>query len=291
MDHEPWLEEISAALDDALTPEEQAALEAHLAQCSQCRALMEELGGIHSACTSLTAQAPQDLSRRVMEKIHTPAPVVELESRRPRRLPRRYLGVAAMFAVVCLCGGLYFFGVGQDTSPDLPSGQSRSLPQTDVADYDSVPSEQGEDPSANGGEAQAQPPEESADTGEKREAALQSEAADAPMSDDPASDPSVSQTPGPQVAFNSVTPSQFAISGDETFQSTASATVVLSALPEGLADTAEMVEEDSYLITAGECRQLLPTWEEAGILVSADELGEDDTMVLLQIQSGQDSQP
>ena len=28
MDHEPWLEEISAALDDALTPEEQAALEA-----------------------------------------------------------------------------------------------------------------------------------------------------------------------------------------------------------------------------------------------------------------------
>ena len=37
------LEWISAALDGALTPEEQRGLDAHLAACAECRALAKEL--------------------------------------------------------------------------------------------------------------------------------------------------------------------------------------------------------------------------------------------------------
>lgn len=64
------LERISASLDGELTGEEEAQLQAHLAQCPRCRALQTELAGLHQAAqTGLDAQAPAELRQRVLENL------------------------------------------------------------------------------------------------------------------------------------------------------------------------------------------------------------------------------
>ncbi len=45
---------LSARLDGALTPEETARLEAHLAQCPQCRQLAQELETLQAQTAALT---------------------------------------------------------------------------------------------------------------------------------------------------------------------------------------------------------------------------------------------
>ena len=62
---------ISAALDGALTQEEQELLEAHLRQCPDCRALMEQLMAQDQLLEELNEEPPARLKSRVMEQVHT----------------------------------------------------------------------------------------------------------------------------------------------------------------------------------------------------------------------------
>ena len=52
---------LSARLDGALTPEETARLEAHLAQCPQCRQLAQELETLQAQTAALTQEVPRAL--------------------------------------------------------------------------------------------------------------------------------------------------------------------------------------------------------------------------------------
>lgn len=64
------LELISAALDGALSAEEQAVLDEHLSRCPACAALFAELASLHEAAGSLEEiPAPADFADRVMEQI------------------------------------------------------------------------------------------------------------------------------------------------------------------------------------------------------------------------------
>ena len=65
---EAYWELISASLDGALTPEEQAQLDAHLSECPDCRAMWEQLSGLEPELMEL--DAPSDgFADRVMAEV------------------------------------------------------------------------------------------------------------------------------------------------------------------------------------------------------------------------------
>lgn len=57
-----WMEEISASLDGELSPEEEAALQEHLAECEDCRAAMALLRGMTQVMREDTVQPPAQLA-------------------------------------------------------------------------------------------------------------------------------------------------------------------------------------------------------------------------------------
>ena len=62
------LEWISAALDGALTPEEQRRLDTHLAACAECRALAKELRQLQREMPG-EAEVPAGFHQAVMDRI------------------------------------------------------------------------------------------------------------------------------------------------------------------------------------------------------------------------------
>ena len=65
-----FIELISASLDGALSPVQQEKLDAHLAQCPECRALLEELTSLHTAFSDLPPVAfPENLHERIMKAV------------------------------------------------------------------------------------------------------------------------------------------------------------------------------------------------------------------------------
>ena len=67
---EQYWDLISASLDGGLTAEEQARLDAHLAQCPDCRALWEQLSGLDAELMELDSPGP-DFTDRVMAAVGT----------------------------------------------------------------------------------------------------------------------------------------------------------------------------------------------------------------------------
>jgi anti-sigma-K factor RskA len=101
MDHREASELLGAFALDAIDPEERAAVEAHLATCSECRAELgrhwETLAGLAQEGTA----APAVVWDRVAASIEeASAPVVALRRRRP--LLPRLLGAAAAIAIIAL---------------------------------------------------------------------------------------------------------------------------------------------------------------------------------------------
>ena len=112
---EDYEELISARLDGALTDEERAALDAHLAGCPRCRRTAEELAQVDAALRSLGGAAPVDLTARVLDRIGAEKVV-------PLRRPRRALWGAACAAVLALVlaagSGLSLFPAAGDEACD-----------------------------------------------------------------------------------------------------------------------------------------------------------------------------
>lgn len=101
------IELISAALDGSLSPEEQAKLEAHLAQCPDCKALYEDLSRIHQSLLDLPpVEVPEGLTGRIMEAVAAEAAaskVVPLpKPKKSARTWQRWAVTAAAVAVVIL---------------------------------------------------------------------------------------------------------------------------------------------------------------------------------------------
>lgn len=157
---EDSLEQISRGLDGDLSPQEQAALEEHLAACPQCRALARELAELHQLMGELEeTSAPDTLAPGVMAAIRREKRPVPLGLRPWFRT----VGGLAACAVICL--GLYAFNPGllsgssevpgqqSDTSQAQPAPASRQQEepqqqeeenpvQEDVPQQDSVPQQE-----------------------------------------------------------------------------------------------------------------------------------------------------
>ncbi|MEG2119254.1 MAG: zf-HC2 domain-containing protein, partial [Pseudoflavonifractor sp.] len=118
---EDYFELISARLDGALSPEDTAALDAHLAVCPECRLLAADLAELHSALPTLSAAPPADLIPNVMARIHAEnAKVLPFPAPAKRGLHRRAFGsIAAVLAVVVLGASLSHFGAPSAPAPIL----------------------------------------------------------------------------------------------------------------------------------------------------------------------------
>jgi anti-sigma-K factor RskA len=93
----------------ALEPDERSRFEAHLLECTECTALVNDLAqGVITLDRALAVEPPPDLRTRVLDGIRsvTDTPVVELAPRR-RRLWRLTWVAAAVLVVVF--GGLALF--------------------------------------------------------------------------------------------------------------------------------------------------------------------------------------
>lgn len=95
------LELMSAALDGEVTAEEQAQLDRHLAQCTHCRALFDELSAIHGACAHLEVAPPPELREAILGQLppqeppakQSPAKVIFLHW-------QRWAAMAAAFVLI-----------------------------------------------------------------------------------------------------------------------------------------------------------------------------------------------
>lgn len=149
---ETAVELISAKLDGELTAEEMTQLDDHLAQCSTCRALLEELTAIHAACGGLDAAPPPELRDSILQNL--PAQETPAAGKRGKVVPihwRRWTAMAASFAVVALAAWhlpqlashppegvspsplVQTTGVAKDISPD------EALPASSAEDIEAAP--------------------------------------------------------------------------------------------------------------------------------------------------------
>lgn len=100
-----YSELISASLDGALSPAETEKLNAHLAQCPDCRALFEELSTLHAALSDLPpVEVPSGLTERIMAAVAAEQvlPFAPPEQKKPSIRWQRWLASAAVLAVVLL---------------------------------------------------------------------------------------------------------------------------------------------------------------------------------------------
>ena len=100
-----YMELISASLDGALSPAEAEKLNAHLAQCPECRALSEELTALHAALSDLPpVEVPSGLTERIMAAVAAEQvlPFTPAEKKKSSIRWQRWLASAAVLAVVLL---------------------------------------------------------------------------------------------------------------------------------------------------------------------------------------------
>lgn len=107
---EDYIDLISARLDGLLTHEEEQELEAHLADCPDCRALADQMAEIHAAFSDFEEiPAPEGFAKGVMGRIESLAEpkktVVPLFSRPQIR------ALAGLAACAVLCAGIYQSGL------------------------------------------------------------------------------------------------------------------------------------------------------------------------------------
>ncbi len=141
MEHDKYIEWMSAALDGELSAGERRELDAHLAECPECAALFRELSEQSAALRSLDCGAPEDLRDRIMAGLpaeEPPAPIHELKQRpRTESGRRRWAGLAACAALVIAIGGAAaLHGLGTSPAPGprgvyaAPSGEPLLIVET-----------------------------------------------------------------------------------------------------------------------------------------------------------------
>ena len=117
MEHEQYIELMSAALDGEITPAERQALEAHLAVRPECAALWEDLRAQSAALRSLDCEVPEGLKARILADL----PPQE----KPRRSPwRRWAAACACLVVVAaaLTAAPRLMSAGSSAPPSAMSG-------------------------------------------------------------------------------------------------------------------------------------------------------------------------
>ena len=99
LDCEQALDLISAKLDGALTAEESAALEEHLAACPACRALLADFEELHLELPKLAAQPPADLKDHIMAEVRR-SKVTPFQGKKKQWRWRSLASLAAVLVLV-----------------------------------------------------------------------------------------------------------------------------------------------------------------------------------------------
>jgi anti-sigma factor RsiW len=135
---------LSEYLDGELAPADRASLDAHLADCAECRMTLEELRGVVARAAAVTDAAPaRDLWPAVAARIgaapHTPMSVLRraFTSRLSFTLPQL---AAASLALVVLSGGLVWMARSGDPRADFQplSAQAGADPGTQISPADAA---------------------------------------------------------------------------------------------------------------------------------------------------------
>ena len=165
---------LSARLDGALTPEETARLEAHLAQCPQCRQLAQELETLQAQTAALTQEVPRDLQENLEGRDWSRVPQTGTapSKKKKRLLPWAACAAAAVvlmvfgFTHLALPGGSSGLSEGFAALFSLPGDREESTAtaedSTQSADPEEEASDQtdgatnGEDPTTDPGLSQAE---------------------------------------------------------------------------------------------------------------------------------------
>lgn len=180
MIHEAYDVLISAQLDGDLSPEEEARLEEHLAQCPDCRRARQELSAVHTLLAGTAVQAPPGLTETILAGLAPQTPAARISPWKRRVAP---VAVAAVVALVAI-------GV---VKPQLPTGNGDSAAAEEYALVTEGAAEETEEaiPTPEAEEAEAAPAEASLPS----EAPSQGETADQKAESSVSS--SHSQTSGP----------------------------------------------------------------------------------------------
>src|SRR3989442_1442702 len=147
MTRDQWTDRLSEYLDDELGIAERAALEAHLAGCPACEAVLAELRRVVARAQALDDQPPAtDLWPAIAQQIGVSSGgeargVVSLAARRPRRrlsftVPQ--LAAAAVLLVLLGSGGAYL-ALHRGTAPLAPppiAGRTAREPTTTLVGWD-----------------------------------------------------------------------------------------------------------------------------------------------------------
>lgn len=97
-DCEYYRERISCLIDDELSPDEAEELEAHIAECSECRTLYEAFTAVSAAVGGGMEEPPEHIVPSVMLKIRAAS------GAKKRKVWIKYLSAAACLALVVLVG-------------------------------------------------------------------------------------------------------------------------------------------------------------------------------------------
>jgi len=101
---------ISGHMDNENTESEEARLQEHLQGCESCRQVLESFQMADLGLLSLTEEAPQNLSDRVMEAIRSQA--------KPGKRHNPWISVMASAAAVALVVGLGWFALPKPAADD-----------------------------------------------------------------------------------------------------------------------------------------------------------------------------
>ena len=113
--HDDWTDRLSEYLDGELSHAERTALEAHLADCPDCRTVLEELRAVVVTARALPDLPPaHDLWPAIAERTRD---VVPFRARALRRLPEwtRLAAAAVLFAAVG--SGITWFTLARPQAP------------------------------------------------------------------------------------------------------------------------------------------------------------------------------
>lgn len=197
---EAALELISAQLDGELTAEEAARLEAHLAQCPQCRALLADLTALHEAMPRQEVPPPAGLKDGVMARIAAETPIPFAPPARKKVRWKAWASLAAVLAIVLVGSGpLREWNAAGSPASDLARTQLQAPAMSDVAGNDSAQAP--EDESSQTGSASDVSPNTATVQDEPESAAQPQEASAPPVNEAVPEDAGGAAQPDSQVGF------------------------------------------------------------------------------------------
>ena len=182
------LELLSGHIDQCNTPEEEAQLQAHLASCASCRAVLAAYEELDCGLSALRMEPPASLLQGVMDAVRRE----EAAKKKIRRFPARGVAATAVAAALLLVVGMTALpalrdnGNSTDAAPHAVSYTAESSTEDPSSLTKAVPD--GAD-AAQPSAASAEVPEENADASDPRTITTQSSGPETSDSTDEAGTP------------------------------------------------------------------------------------------------------